>query len=78
MAAGNLKFDVVKDVGSFGDGSWQKHLALVSWDGREPKWEVRTWSPDMSRPGKGVVFADKSELFDLLSLIEDLFDGGDE
>lgn len=68
-------FKVVKDAGSFGDGKWQKHLALVSWFGREPNWEIRSWNPDMTRAGKGVVFADKSELFDLMSILEDVFDG---
>lgn len=69
-----VSFEVVKDLGSFGDGTWQKHLALVSWCGREAKWEIRNWNADMSKAGKGVVFGDKGELFDLMSLLEDAFE----
>lgn len=67
-------FEVVKDFGTFGDGAWSKHLALVSWYGREPKFDIRPWNDDMTRPGKGIILND-AELYDLMMLIEGAMDG---
>jgi hypothetical protein len=27
---------------------------MVSWNGKEPKYDIRTWSPDGEKMGKGV------------------------
>lgn len=75
--AGDFSFEIVKDFGSFGEGSWQKHLTLVKWGDNPPKYDLRTWNPDMSRPGKGITL-DDADLFDLLSIIEDALDGGNK
>ena len=68
-----IPHEIIKDFGAFGEGKWQKHLALVKWGDNEPKYEIRTWNEDMSDCGKGVTFTD-AELFDLLGLIEDALD----
>ena len=65
-----IKFEIVEDYGSFGEGKWQKHLTKVSWNGREPKFDIRPWNEDMTRPGKGITL-DDGELYDLMGLIED-------
>ena len=50
-----LKFEVVKHLGccpvAFG---WSKELNLVSWNGREPKYDIRDWAPDHNKMGKGI------------------------
>ena len=33
---------------------WKKELNLVSWNGRPPKLDVRDWSPDRKKMGKGI------------------------
>lgn len=71
----NLK--VYKVFGSFGDGAWQKKLTLASWFGGEPKYDLRTWNKDMTKCGKGIVLED-SELYDLLCIIEDALDCGED
>ena len=40
---------------------WTKELNLVSWNGDAPKFDIRTWSPDHSRMGKGITLT-KEEL----------------
>ncbi len=40
---------------------WTKELTLISWNGGEPKYDIRTWSPDHSTMGKGVTL-DKEEM----------------
>ena len=63
-------FKIIKDFGAFGDGKMQKHLTLCSWFDKEPKFDIRPWSDDMTKCGKGIVL-DKSELLDLQDLIEE-------
>ena len=70
----NFSFEIKKDFGAFGEGEWQKHLTLISWNGGEPKYDLRPWNPDMTRMGKGVTLTD-SELYDLLCLLETALDG---
>lgn len=52
-----LKFEIVKALGVVaegGRGGWRKELNLVSWNGREAKLDIREWSPDHQKMGKGV------------------------
>lgn len=70
-----LSYEIIKDYGGFGDGTWQKHLTLIKWGNNEPKYDVRPWNEDMTKMGKGITF-DSSDLFDLLSLIEDALENG--
>lgn len=74
----NENLVLYKDLGSFGEGKWQNHLTLVSWFGKEPKYDIRSWNEDMSKCGKGITL-DNSELYDLMCLIEDaLGDDGEQ
>lgn len=76
MADGSLKFEIIKDFGAFGEGKWQKHLTLIKWGDNEPKYDIRAWNEDMTKMSKGITL-DNSDLFDLMSLIEDVLDGGE-
>lgn len=51
-----IKFAISKSLGTLGEGGkgWKKELNLVSWNEREPKLDIREWSPDHTRMGKGV------------------------
>ncbi|NLM79852.1 MAG: hypothetical protein GX172_01830 [Clostridiales bacterium] len=51
-----LKFEVVKHLGvlSQSPSGWSKELNLVSWNGREPKYDIRDWAPDHNKMGKGI------------------------
>lgn len=68
MANDNVR--IIKDFGAFGPSSYGmcKHLTLCSWYGREPRLDIRAWSEDMSKCGKGVTL-EQSELVDLQDLI---------
>lgn len=72
---GDFSFEVVKDFGEVGDtgGKWQTHLALVSFNGKEPKYDIRQWNEDMTKMGKGVQLND-GQLYDLMCMIEDVLD----
>jgi len=55
----DIKFEIVKKIGllSQSEKGWAKELNLVSWNGREPKYDIRTWSPDGQKMGKGVTIS---------------------
>jgi hypothetical protein len=52
----DIKFEIVRRVGLLSESnrSWRKELNVVSWNDREPKLDIRDWSEDHSRMGKGV------------------------
>jgi len=36
-----------------------KELNLISWNEREPKYDIREWSPDHEKMGKGVTLSEE-------------------
>ena len=51
-----LKYEITKQLCVLSEGSrgWTKELNLVSWNEREPKFDLREWAPDHTKMGKGV------------------------
>ncbi|MDR2177820.1 MAG: hypothetical protein LBP20_07270 [Treponema sp.] len=54
----DITFDILKAYGVLAEekGGWKKELNLVSWNGRNPKLDIRDWSPEHDKMGKGVTF----------------------
>jgi hypothetical protein len=65
-----FKFEIIKKVGvlSKSDSGWAKELNLISWNKREPKYDIRDWSPDREKNGKGVTLS-KEELLTLKEML---------
>jgi hypothetical protein len=68
-----IKFEIIKKVGvlSKSEKGWAKELNLISWNDREPKYDIRDWSPDGTTMGKGVTLS-KEELAALRELLNKL------
>lgn len=70
----DIKYDIVKKIGvlSKSASGWTKELNLISWNEREPKYDIRDWSADGSKMGKGVTLSKEelSALKELLTRIE--------
>ena len=69
-----IKFEIIKKIGvlSKSASGWTKELNLISWNERDAKYDIREWSPDGEKMGKGVTLS-KEELValkDLLNKIE--------
>lgn len=62
-------FDHIGNICSENNG-WTKELNLISWNNREPVYDIRTWNHDHSEYGKGVTIT-PSELRKLKDLIND-------
>jgi len=69
----DIKYEIVKKIGviSKAPSGWAKELNLVSWNDREPKYDLRDWSADGSKMGKGVTLS-KEELATLRELLNSL------
>lgn len=68
-----LKFDVTEEIGVLSEkGGWTKELNLVSWNDREPKYDIRDWSPDKTKMAKGLTFSaeEMKALRDLLNKLD--------
>ena len=69
-----LKYEITEKLGVLSESSngWTKELNLVSWNDREPVYDIRTWSPDHERMGKGVTLA-----HDEMKMLKDLLEKSD-
>ena len=56
-----LKFEITERIGVLSENAkgWTKELNKVSWNEREPKYDLREWNPDNSRMGKGITLTDE-------------------
>lgn len=54
--ANDISMEIVKriDVLSESEKGWTKELNLISWNGAEAKYDLRSWSPDGEKCGKGI------------------------
>ena len=66
----DIKYEIVKNIGmlSKSGSGWTKELNLVSWNDREPKYDLRDWSADHEKMAKGVTLS-KEELLALKELL---------
>jgi hypothetical protein len=55
----DIKFEIQEELGSISESSkgWKKELNLVSWNGNQPKYDLREWSPNHDKMGKGVTLS---------------------
>ncbi len=65
-----VKYEIVKQIGVLSKSSsgWVKELNLIRWNDREPKYDIRDWSPNREKMGKGVTLS-KEELSALKELL---------
>jgi len=53
-----LKFEITKEIVMLSESAkgWSKEFNLVSWNDRDPKYDIREWSPEHEKMAKGVTF----------------------
>ncbi len=56
-----LKYEIIEECGVLSESSrgWTKEINIVSWNDREPKFDLREWSPDHERMGKGITLSNE-------------------
>ena len=66
-----IEYEIVEKVGELGDtgNGWKKELNIVSWNDREPVYDIRTWNETHDRMGKGITLS-QDEIKTLKELLE--------
>ncbi|MBR2743705.1 MAG: hypothetical protein IKE01_00195 [Clostridia bacterium] len=66
-----LKYEIIEKLGvlSESDKGWKKELNLVKWNDYAPKYDLRDWSEDHTRMGKGLTLT-KDELTSLKDILD--------
>jgi len=57
----DITFEITEEIGVLSESAkgWTKELNLVSWNGRPPKYDIREWSPNHEKLGKGMTFTEE-------------------
>lgn len=57
----DIKYEITKHIGVLSESTkgWTKELNLISWNDREPKYDIREWSPEHEKMGKGVTLSEE-------------------
>jgi len=65
-----IKYEIIKNIGvlSKSASGWAKEVNLISWNDRDPKYDIREWSPGREKMGKGVTLS-REELMALKELL---------
>ncbi len=68
-----FKYEIVKNIATLSSAAngWQRQLNLISWNDREPKYDIRDWAPDGSKMGKGISLSTE-EVIMLKEILDDL------
>ena len=67
----DIKYEVKESFGilSVSAKGWSKELRSISWNSREPKFDIREWAPEDELMGKGITLSkeDLKKLKDILN-----------
>ena len=57
----DFKYEIIEEIGVLSENAkgWQKELNKISWNGAEPKYDIRDWAPDHEKMGKGVTLTEE-------------------
>ena len=74
LIVAEIKFEIEKELGSISESpkGWTKELNIISWNGKEAKYDLRDWAPGHEKMGKGVTLSgdELKKLRDVLNEIE--------
>lgn len=71
----DVKFEIKHHIGvlSESDKGWRKELNLISWNERDPKYDIRDWSPEHEKMGKGTTLSNE-EVENLYNLLKNIME----
>lgn len=74
----DFTYEVIEKIGVLSENpkGWRKELNLISWNGRDPKFDIREWSPDHEKMSKGITLTNEEvrAMKDLLNELKSLDD----
>lgn len=69
----DFNYDITEELGviSTNASGWTRELNLISWNDRPAKYDIRDWSPDHEKMGKGLTLTEE-DMSSLKELLNDL------
>ncbi|MEY8495710.1 PC4/YdbC family ssDNA-binding protein [Lachnospiraceae bacterium 29-91] len=73
-----IQYEIVKETAvlSMSDSGYTKEINLISWNGKEPKYDIRSFSPNREHCGKGITLT-VDEAAALLKALREELNSGD-
>lgn len=73
-----IQYEIVKEIAvlSTSESGYTKEINLISWNGKEPKYDIRTFSPNREKCGKGIMLT-ADEAAALLKALQKELKSGD-
>ena len=73
-----IQYEIVKEVAvlSASDSGYTKEINLISWNGNEPKYDIRSFSLNREKCGKGITLT-VDEAAALLKALQKEINSGD-
>ena len=70
----DIKYEIEKKIGVISESAkgWTKELNLISWNGKEAKYDLRDWAPEHEKMGKGITLSGNE-----LKVLRDILNGMD-
>ena len=68
-----FKYEIIEELGVLSESpkGWKKELNLISYNGAEPKFDIRDWAPGREKMGKGITLT-PDEVETLKELLEQI------
>lgn len=68
-----FKYEITERIAvlSTAANGWERQLNMISWNDRPAKYDIRDWSPDGSKMGKGISLS-HDEIAILKGILEEL------
>ena len=73
-----IQYEIVKKIAVLymSDSGYTKEINLISWNGNEPKYDIRSFSPNHEKCGKGITLT-ADEAAALLKALQEELNSGD-
>ena len=51
-----IVYEIKENIGVISESArgWTREVNMVAWNGRDPKVDIRDWSPEKDKMGKGI------------------------
>lgn len=68
-------FNIIQEMGILSEkkNGWRREINIVSWNGADPKYDIRDWAPNHEEAGKGIALK-ASEVKKLKEILINDFD----
>jgi hypothetical protein len=76
----DFKYEIIDELGIISEKSkgWQREFNRISWNDKEPKYDIRDWDGDHQKMGKGITLSESEmrKLYELFGAEIKKLDGG--